>query len=93
MNVKEAVGIAKAYVMELFADEQITKVGLEEVKFDGCTDDWKITIGFSRPWDLKNTLTAARFEDPSGRSYKVVAIDDRTRRVESVTDRFLSPPN
>lgn len=90
MEVKEAVRTAKAYVTELFAGEEITDVGLEEVKFDVCTDDWKITIGFSRPWDQKNTLTAALDNGHLGRSYKVLLIDDKTGRVDSLTDYFLN---
>ena len=92
MEVKEAVSTAKAYVTELFADEEITNLGLEEVKFDVCTDDWKITIGFSRPWDRKNTLTAGLGSGRPGRSYKVLLIDDKTGRVDSLWDRFLYGP-
>ena len=93
MDVKEAVGTARAYVIDLFADEQITDVGLEEVRLDHDADAWRITIGFSRPWDLENNPTSAMCEKPKGRSYKVVAIDDKTGRVESLKDRFLRPSN
>ena len=34
MDVKEAVGTAKKYVDDLFANESIANVGLEEVAFD-----------------------------------------------------------
>ena len=34
MDVKEAVQVAKNYVIELFAEEGIVDVGLEEVDFD-----------------------------------------------------------
>ena len=47
MDVKEAVSIAKRYVTDLFAEEAITHVGLEEVVFDEQSGDWKVTIGFS----------------------------------------------
>ena len=80
MDVKEAVGTARAYVIDLFSDEQITDVGLEEVRLDHDADAWRITVGFSRPWDLENNPA----EKPKGRSYKVVAIDDKTGRVESL---------
>lgn len=52
MEVREAVGIAKEYVRELFSDEQIRKLGLEEIDFvdDGPHSHWKITIGFVREW-------------------------------------------
>ena len=83
MEVKEAVRTAKAHVTELFADEEIMNVGLEEVEFK---NGWRITIGFSRPWDRK-ILNAP------GRSYKVIFLNDKTGRVDSVTDRLLNDPN
>ena len=93
MDVKEAVGTAKAYVAEHFAGEQITNVGLEEVEFDDMTNGWRITIGFSRPWDQKNALTAALGEGRPVRSYKVLRVDDKTGRVDSLTDRLLNAPS
>ena len=93
MDVKEAVGIAKGYVNDLFADESITHVGLEEVVFDERSGDWKVTIGFSPQWNpfnaaLSSTLGGGR-PDPHGRSYKVVRIRDGDGRVVSLTDRLL----
>ena len=35
MDVKEAIGIAKAYFANLYDDEHIRNVGLEEAKFQG----------------------------------------------------------
>ena len=90
MDVKEAVGTAKAHVTDLFAGEEIMNVGLEEVEFDGTKSAWRITIGFSRPWDQKNTLTAALGEGRPGRSYKVLLVDDKTGRIDSLTDRLLN---
>ena len=83
MEVKEAVGTAKAHVTELFAEEEIMNVGLEEVEFE---NGWRITIGFSRPWD-RRILTAP------GRSYKVIFVNDETGSVISVTDRLLNAPS
>ncbi len=89
MEVKEAARRAKEYLVDLFSSEQIVNVGLEEVEFDGIS--WKITIGFSRPWDHNNSLVAALGDRrPAARSYKVISIDDRDGRVESLTDRFLN---
>ena len=90
MDVKEAALRAKEYLVDLFSSEQIVNVGLEEVEFDGISNSWKITIGFSRPWDQKNPLIAKLGERPHARSYKVIRIDDRNGRVESLTDRFLN---
>lgn len=88
MDVKEASRIAKDYINDLFASENIYNVGLEEIEHNTVSDTWKITVGFSRPWDTKNVLTAALGERCPERSYKVVHVD-RDGEIESLTDRFL----
>ncbi len=90
MDVKEAVGTAKTYVADLFADEAITYVGLEEIIFDEPSGDWKVTIGFSRPWNQLNAVVTALSPDRHGRAYKVVRIRDRDGSVVSLTDRLLA---
>ena len=76
MNAKEAVAAAKAYIEDMFADEQIKEMGLEEVEFEDETNCWNITIGFKRPWD-KNALAETMKGGAFRRSYKVVAINDQ----------------
>ena len=62
MDVKEAVRTAKNYVAELFTDETIGDVGLEEVVFNDTSNNWEITIGFSQtvaerlPWPLHSGI-------------------------------------
>ncbi len=91
MDVKKAVRTAKDYLGDLFEDEQITNVGLEEVVFDDVSNSWKVTIGFSRPWDQKNGLGAALSQGRRlERSYKVLRINDDNGRVESLTDHDLN---
>jgi hypothetical protein len=92
MDVKEAVRRAKEYLDDLFEAEQIANVGLEEVVFEDISNSWKVTIGFSRPWDHKNALTAALGNGGPARSYKVLRINDDDGRVESLTDRLLKAP-
>ena len=89
MDVKEAVGTAKTYVADLFAEEEIMNVGLEEVGFDECQDRWIVTVGFSRPWDRRNALTQALKQGHLDRSYKVLQIADKDGRVLSLRDRVL----
>ncbi len=97
MEVKEAARLAKKYVSDLFADEHITEIALEEVDFDHDSNTWRITIGFlhpSRRAQPKNVLEALGSNPwlrPLERSYKVVHINDETGRVESLKDRFLAP--
>ena len=89
MDVKEAVHTARVYVVDLFRDENIMNVGLEEVVFEEMTDVWKITIGFSRPWELKGPVVAAFVDARHARSYKVLTLNDTSGKVESLTDRVL----
>ena len=56
MDVKEATHIARDYITDVFADEEITQLGLEEVVQDQDTKEWRITIGFVRPWDKQGAL-------------------------------------
>ena len=87
MDVKEAVRTAKEYLVNLYEEENITDMGLEEAVFNDESDNWDITIGFSRPWDTRNNVVSAlRLR----RSYKVVSIADSTGRAESLTDRILN---
>lgn len=90
MDVKEAVRIAKNYLDELFEGEGLMNIGLEEIVFREISNSWEITLGFSRPWNQKNSLVAAISEGghPT-RSYKVVSINDDDGRVKSLTDRVL----
>ena len=46
--VKTAVSNAMQFIRELYADEQIKDVLLEEVEFSEPADQWLITIGFMR---------------------------------------------
>jgi hypothetical protein len=78
MDVKEAVGLAKRHVADLFAQEGVTNLGLEEVEYDDARAQWRITLGFSRPWDRPAPLAAiAGWADGvMKRTYKIVIIDE-----------------
>lgn len=94
MDVKKAVVTAKSYIADLFDGEEITDVGLEEVKFDEHQCSWVVTVGFFRPWDNKystsrNSMAAMLRDERPLRSYKVVHIDDADGRVLSLSDRVL----
>ena len=88
MDVKEAVRTAKTYITDVYADEKITDIGFEEVKYDQeHPTRWRVTIGFHRPWQGNNPLVGALVHRP--RSYKVLSIDPESGTVESLTDRLL----
>ncbi len=90
MDVKEAVDLAKHYIADLFRDEGVINLGLEEVEFDDLSSSWDVTIGFSRSWDRRTTTMISALmqqEGPPSRSYKVVRIDDNTKEVRYVKNR------
>lgn len=89
MEVKEAVKIAKEYINDLFDDEAIMDIGLEEVDLSMGLSDWKVTIGFFRSQKHQNLLLTALGAQNPKRSYKVVSINKYDGHVTSVTDRFL----
>lgn len=89
-EVTEAIGIAKSYVRRAFAAENIQNLGLEEVEWDEARDLWRITVGFSRPWDeaQRAPYGPLLFEKPPPRrDYKVVTVDLAKRKVTRVTNR------
>ncbi|MCY4113293.1 MAG: hypothetical protein OXG33_05040 [Chloroflexi bacterium] len=87
MDVQSAVQKARAYLQELFQGEEIEDIGLEEVVFDEESNEWKVTIGFSRPWEKPN-IDFALSEGPK-RSYKVIRIDNNGT-IKSLMDRTLT---
>ena len=89
MDVKEAVSTAKKYIQELFSEENIKNLGLEEVEYDDQKNEWQITVGFSRPWQ-RDDLGLPRFIPNATRSYKIIKISEKTGNVISVKNRELT---
>lgn len=93
MDVKEAARLAKQHITELFKDEDAKDIGLEEIEFDGTTGSWRVTVGFSRPWDDANELPAfASVKELIGarnrvRDMKVVTLNDSDGRILFVKNR------
>jgi hypothetical protein len=91
MDAKHAVRTAKEYVADLFGDEEVSDVLLEELQLDDVSKEWKITIGFNRKSARFGTSSplAGVLAPPRDRVYKVVAIDNVGEQVVSITDRLL----
>lgn len=87
MDARSAIVAAKKVISEAFGDENIRNVGLEEVVFDEKEQLWRITIGFSRPWDVaaENALTGIFGQSgQAGRTYRVVSIKDADGTFKSI---------
>ena len=89
MDVKQAVQAAKSHVAEIFADESIVNVGLEEVEFDELNRVWAITVGFSRVWGRPGDPIRA-LDGETARTFKIVRIEDESGRVRSVKHRDVA---
>lgn len=82
MDTKEAIAIAKRYVVENLEDERISNLGVEEIEQDPQSGGWLITLAFSRPWNSPRAITPAQAAlEAAGifsnlrRSYKTLAVD------------------
>ena len=93
MDVKEAAQTARKYVADVFADDKISYIALEEVEFDERSDVWRITLSFLRPTGTMNNLEliapALSHGENVRRSYKIVNVEDESGRVISVRNRDL----
>ena len=90
MNVKDAVKKAIEYVADIFESEKPENIGLEEVFLDEHEDVWKVTVGFSRPWDhAPRSALYSVMQDLTRpkRQYKIVSIDNKTGEVKSIKIR------
>lgn len=80
MGAKDAVRAAKEHIADLFQDEGVMDVGLEELVYrDGDLGVWEITIGFRRVWkgpDPVGNPLAVLSGRTSPRTYKIVRISD-----------------
>lgn len=86
MKALQAIAKAKEHVAEMFQDENISNIGLEEIEYIEQGGRWQITIGFSRPWDQPLGI-AAQMGGRRGRTFKLVTINDSDGEIVSVKHR------
>lgn len=74
IDVKQAVQIAMNYVIDLYQQENIFDLALEEVELSDDEQYWYITIGFTRQVQEPTDLLLAPFRKQTERVYKVVTV-------------------
>lgn len=85
MDVRQAVKSAKDWVLDVMKAETPVNLGLEEVEFDDQNQVWKITLGFSRPWNTtKNALSTLTGDAALRRAYRTILVDDKNGRVKAM---------
>ena len=87
IGVKDAVRIAAEYVRDLFSDERIEDLRLEEVETSDDGENWFITLGFSRPELRRDSQPLIERLRPLEREYRQVHILAKTGDVRSVKIR------
>ncbi len=79
MDVRQAIVKAKEYVSDVYSDESIMNLGLEETEYLPERDCWQITLAFSRQWNTPKSRAQEVLENLGGsaglkRSYKVIGV-------------------
>ena len=88
---ENAVRAAKAWLAQIYADEAIARISLEEVRFrDG---NWEITLGFNRidsdaPESQFKALDALQAR--RSRIYKVLVVAGNDNHVMEMRDREVA---
>ena len=95
MTPKQAIALAKASVLDIFAEEEIEDITLEEVRFDDERNHWLITVGFYRPISkavarARSGLVGAIVNAASTRkTFKTVRIDDKSEAFKGIEHRAV----
>ncbi|MEZ6063184.1 MAG: hypothetical protein R3C19_22795 [Planctomycetaceae bacterium] len=87
VNIRQAAEAAAAFLADVYKDQQFSNILLEEVERD-TNDNWRITLGFDRPYRAGDLLmpdpAASLLRPRSTRDYKVFCIDRQTGEVQSM---------
>jgi len=89
INVKEAAKISREYIQELYREDKIHDLSLEEVEISEDEKSWLVTIGFtkqmSQPLNPMEAMTGPKY----ARFYKELKIDAEKGQVRSMRNKKL----
>lgn len=88
IGLQEAVQRANEILEELYPDQELKHVLLEEIEL-GRGGTWYVTLGFTRPGATAFNIGSLAPPPPSGRAYKRIKINAETGEFEGMTDRLL----
>lgn len=92
MDVKNAVHTAIDYVKDLYEENSLRDLLLEEVEFSESVDQWMVTVGFSLSEEKEESsslITPSRASRAPSRRYKVVNVDNKTGQPISMKMRTV----
>lgn len=85
---EKAVSAAKRWLSEIYKDERIDQIGLEEVRFrDG---NWEVTLGFLRDENDEQRGGGLAGLYPRRRIYKVLIVAGNDNHVMEMRDREVA---
>ena len=90
IDVKQAVRSAEDYARELFDDENLRHLRLEEVELSEDGRQWKVTLGWVEPAVAKPGLMINGAVHRLPRVYKLFEVDAETGSVSSMKIRSLN---
>jgi len=86
LTLKDAVKHAKDFIADLYRDDQVTDLMLEEIRLSSDKREWQVTIGFTPPW-MHRGVGAVLDPHPARRTYKMVNVDAETGEVRDLRMR------
>lgn len=95
LTIKQAVQKAKVYFQELFIDENVQDLALEEIKFDDEQNAWLVTLGFKSHREKvitapsRTLLGSTDVIKESLREYKTFNLDGENGELLSVNMRMV----
>lgn len=96
MDSLQAIATAKKYIGEVYADEELVDIDLDEIEHVPASGMWNVTLILSRPWDTPRTRAQELLENmgaasPFRRSIKTVTLDENGN-VLAMKNRKLDLP-
>lgn len=90
IGLQEAIQRAMEILGELYPDQELKHVLLEEIELDS-SGTWYVTLGFTRPGTLQGMGIGVGLAQPStaNRVYKEIRINAETGAFEGMKDRLL----
>jgi len=82
LDVKAAAATAVTYLKDLYSDEQLKNIRLEEVWLSDDEKYWYITIGYDTPTSARDPLAALRQPEREYKLFKVRVEDGRVMEMK-----------
>lgn len=93
IDIKNAVDAARDEAAELFANEPLVNLALEEIEFDEEKQHWLVTLGYDSPNRVTRKTTGPSLfptiEEEIPRKYKLFRIDANDGHLISMNIRSL----